>query len=67
MDYDEILILLVASHNIQLSLRQLKRILAKKGLRRRKNHSDPEAIVSAVEQELKGSGRLLGYRQMHQR
>ena len=67
MDYDEILILLVASHNIQLSLRQLKRILVKKGLRRRKNHSDPEAIVSAVEQQLKGSGRLLGYRQMHQR
>ena len=67
MDYDEILILLVASHNIQLSLRQLQRILVKKGLGRRKNHSDPEAIVSAVEQELKGSGRLLGYRQMHQR
>ena len=67
MDYDEILILLVVSHNIQLSLRQLKRIFVTKGLRRRKNHSDPEAIVSAVEQELKGSGRLLGYRQMHQR
>lgn len=67
MDYDEILILLVAAHNIQLSLRQLKRILLKKGLRRRKNQSDPEAIVSAIEQELKRSGRLLGYRQMHQK
>jgi hypothetical protein len=52
MDYAEILMLLVAAHGIQLSLRQLKRILLRKGLRRRKNHSDPEVIVAAVEQEL---------------
>ena len=67
MDYAEILMLLVAAHGIQLSLRQLKRILLRKGLRRRKNHSDPEVIVAAVEQELKKSGSLLGYRQMHQK
>jgi hypothetical protein len=61
------LMLLVAAHDIQLSLRQLKRILLRKGLRRQKNHSDPEVIVAAVEQELKKSGSLLGYRQMHQK
>ena len=45
MDYAEILIFLAAFHGIQLSLRQLKRILFKKGYRRRKNHDDLVVIL----------------------
>lgn len=67
LDYSEILISLLLFHGITLSLRQLKRILARKGLRRRKNQSSPYEIVEAVEQEIRKTGSLLGYRQMHQR
>lgn len=67
LDYSEILISLFLFHGIQLSLRQLKRILAGKGLRRRKYQNNPSEIVAAIEQELRKTGGLLGYRQMHQR
>ena len=65
--YVEILSFLVLSHGIRLSLRQLKRILKNQGLLRRRNHSSPHEIVSAVERELRGSGSSIGYRLMHQR
>ena len=55
------------SHGIQLSVRHLKRILARKGLKRRGDQSDPVEVISAVEKELMHSGSSLGYRQMHQR
>jgi len=67
LNYSEILAFLCVIHGIQLSLRQLKRLLFKKRLTRRKHHSEPDEVVNAVEKELSGSGKLLGYRLMHQR
>ena len=66
-DYSEILGFLLLCHGIQISLRQLKRILSAKGLYRRRAYSSSVDVITAVERELEGSGRLLGYRQMHQR
>ena len=48
-------------------MRQLKRVLRRQGLRRRKDHSDISEILNAIETELEGSGNNIGYRQMHQR
>ena len=45
----------------------LKRVLFSKGLCRRRNHSDIEEVIAAIERELDGSGSLIGYHQMHQR
>ena len=66
-NYVEILSFLTLSHGIRLSLRQLKRILRNQGLFRRRNYSNPQEIISAVERELRGSGSSIGYRLMHQR
>ena len=65
--YAEILGFLCVVHGINLSLRQLKRILFKKDLKKRKIAYDPEDILSALEQELSRSGSSLGYRQMQLR
>ena len=67
LDYSEILSFVLLVHGIQLSIRRLKRVLFSKGLRRRRNHSQPQEIIAAIERELEGSGSLIGYRQMHQR
>lgn len=67
LNYVEIISFLLITHGITLSLRQLKRILRRKGLTKRKNHSDPAEVVAAIERELQGSGSLIGYRLMHQR
>ena len=63
----EILAFLMITHGIQLSLRQLKRILLSKGLRRRNDTSDMEDVLKAIEKELNGSGSIVGYRGMWQR
>ena len=60
LDYSEILSFLLLSHGIRLSLRQLKRVLFSRGLRRRKNYSEAQEIIAAVERELEGSGSLIG-------
>ena len=65
--YSEILAFLSALHGIQLSLRQLKRILRTKRLRRRKDHASVEIVADTIQQELEGTGSCLGYRQMHQK
>ena len=65
--YVEIISFLLLTHGISISLSQLKRVLRKKSLTRRRNYSDPAEVVSVVEMELQGSGTLLGYRLMHQR
>lgn len=65
--YAEILGFLSVVHGTNLSLRQLKRILRNKGLKRRKVLHDPEIVVSAIEQEISRSGGSLGYRQMQLR
>ena len=41
--------------------------VSSKGLSQRRNHSELRDIIAAVEQELEGSGSLIGYWQMHQR
>ena len=65
--YDEILLLLGLLHGTALSIRQLKRILRSRGLRRRANRSNPRQVCRAIEEELLGSGSTIGYRQMTQR
>ena len=45
----------------------MKRILRQLGCTRRRHPSDLNEVVQAVEEELRGSGSLLGYRAMHQR
>ena len=66
LDYVEILVFLALYHAIHLSLRQLKRILKERNLRRRKNHSNLMDVINAIEMEIEGSGSCVGYRQMHQ-
>ena len=65
--YAEILGFLSVTHGISLSLRQLKRILSKKGLKKREIAHDPRDIIAAIEQEVVRSGGSLGYRQMQLR
>lgn len=65
--YREILAFLILRHGIRLSMRQLKRILRKRGLTRRKQQSPVNEIVDLIENELQGSGNLMGYRLMHQK
>ena len=48
-------------------MRQLKRIQARRGLKRRQASSDLIAVLTAIEQELQGSGSNVGYRSMWQR
>ena len=63
----EIVLFLVSVHGIRVSLRHLKRILKRLGCRRRRFQSNLDEIVGVVEEELRGSGSLFGYRAMHQR
>ena len=67
LSYSEILAFLSCSHGVDLSLRQLKRVLKSKRLSRRKNYSPLQEVVNAVRKEISGSGESIGYRQMHQR
>ena len=67
LEYTEILLFLVFSYGIDLSLRQLKRILRAKRLGRRRKASDLREVLQTVEEELRGSGSNVGYRQMTQR
>ena len=63
--YNEIAAFLKKCHGIQLSVRQLKRVL--KGLQRKRQKSLLQHVVNAVREELNGSGNLIGYLQMHRR
>ena len=65
--YCEILAYLILYHGINISLRQLKRILNTKGLRRRKHPSDLGDVINVIEMEIEGSGSCIGYRAMWQR
>ena len=58
----EIALFLVSVHGIGISLRQLKRILKRLGCTRRRRRSNLNEVVEGVEEELRGSGSLLGYR-----
>ncbi|XP_068750938.1 uncharacterized protein [Montipora capricornis] len=63
----EIALFLASVHGLCISLRHLKRILRRLGCTRRRHPSDINEVVQAVEEELRGTGSLLGYRAMHQR
>jgi hypothetical protein len=63
----EILSCLLLIHNERLSSRQLKRILAQRGLSRRKNATATTTILNHIERELRYSGRDVGYRSIWQR
>ncbi|XP_073254905.1 uncharacterized protein [Porites lutea] len=65
-NYKEIIDCLFLNNGIPLSLRQLKRILSQKNLGRRRFSNFVE-IADAMEEELKGSGSIVGYRSMWQR
>lgn len=64
-NYEEINCLLSAQYDFHIGLRQLKRILKKLGLARRKEYSDILDVASFIDNEIQLSGRLHGYRWMH--
>ena len=66
-NHAEILSCLLLLHDQKLSLRQLKRILARRSLKRRQNVSDLRTVIVAIEQEQRGSGSGIGYRSVWQR
>ena len=65
--YNEVLHMLSTYHDVNISIRQLHRILRKQGLYRKGKLSDLNQIITFVERQLRGSGECIGYRQMHQR
>lgn len=65
--YNEILELLLCHHNINLSLRQLNRILRKESLYRRHNKVPDNIVRNVIRGELEGSCINFGYRAMHLR
>ena len=70
LSYTDIVFTLLRIHGISLCVRQLKRILARLGLKRRfnDNNSSPlEEIVEAILKEIESSGQCLGYRTMWRR
>ena len=68
LSYNEIVLTLLHVHGISICLRQLKRILARLGLKRKYQDQSPlDTIVSAILKELAGSGQCIGYRAMWRR
>lgn len=65
--YKEILVCLRLVHNEKLSMRQLKRVLSRRSLTRRKNFTDNATVLHTIEQELQSSASNIGYRSMWQR
>ena len=63
----EIIGMLLYSHSIILSRRQLKRILRSRTLFRRKQYSSINDVREYLETELCHSGKLNGYRWMHRK
>ena len=59
--YSEVLSFLQVYHDIRLSLRDLKRILKKRGLHRRNIQSNVETVIDAVEDELQWSVSTIGH------
>ena len=65
LSYTEIISFLFVYHGIQITLRQLNRILRKLGLFRRKFKASITSVISAIQTELASSS--FGYRTMHQK
>ena len=66
-NHAEILSCLLVLHDQELSLRQLKRILTHRSLKRWQNVSDLRTVIVAIDQEQRGSGSDIGYRSVWQR
>jgi len=66
LPYIEILHFLNLYHGIQLSTRQLNRILRRLGLYRRGNRSNINDVMLFVQAQLNGSASCQGYRTIHQ-
>ena len=56
----EILMFLLMVHGINLSRRQLKRILQRRGSRRRGDASDAHEVFKALNEELSGNDSIIG-------
>lgn len=65
-NYEVIIDFLATNYNISLSLSTLKRRLHMLGLTRRHNYTPFATVETAISEELKGTGQLLGYRAMWQ-
>jgi hypothetical protein len=65
LNYKEILQTLAHVDGIILSLRTLKRILARSGLCRRKNKSDILDVALFIMNKVEAAGQLHGYKFMH--
>ena len=57
--YSEILFLGLM-HGCFLTIRQLKRVLKRRGMGRRRNRTDPGEVIETIERELSGSGSTIG-------
>ena len=62
--YQTILDCLEKFHNIKISKRTLLNKLKEYGLGRRRYNANDDQVRNCIQQELDGSGRLLGYRAM---
>lgn len=70
LSYLEIVNALLIHHAIRLSVRHLKRLLQRMGLRRVRyagQESSEDCVKEIIQEELKGSGQCLGYRAMWHR
>ncbi|XP_063961888.1 uncharacterized protein LOC135155737 [Lytechinus pictus] len=63
----EVIAFLIARHGIIRSLRQVRRIIQRRHIRRRDVRSAAADVVNAIRVELRGSGQNLGYRSMWRR
>ena len=70
LSYTEIVFSLLKIHGISLCVRQLKRILARLGLKRRfddNSCSPSEEVIETILKEMSDSGQCIGYRTMWKR
>ena len=65
LTHAEIVRFLARIHDCQISVRQVKRILAASNCMHRKKHSPVEQIIEFIHRQLSTSRKLCGYRFMH--
>lgn len=65
LSYKEILVQLALHHDTYISLKTLKRKLKTLNLFRRKEKTDLETLVLYLQEELRASGQMHGYKWMH--
>ena len=65
LNHKEIISVLATKYHLTLSLRHLKRILKRHDLYRRKHKSSNDRVIGFLQDQLRKSGKLHGYRWMH--